>query len=88
MAHLQKSTEGEQQMKSAAKRLQGFASLKRRDPAKLHEIASLGGKAAHAHGTAYEWNSEQAARAGQLGGLASQANRRALRKKRNEAFDA
>jgi general stress protein YciG len=32
------------------------------------EIASLGGKAAHAKGTAHEWTPEEASAAGRLGG--------------------
>jgi general stress protein YciG len=44
---------------------------------KQREIASKGGKAAHAKGTAHEWSREQAREAGRKGGLAS-----ARRKKR------
>src|SRR5437764_2887405 len=39
----------------------GFASM---DPQKQREIASEGGKAAHASGNAHEFNSEEARRAG------------------------
>jgi general stress protein YciG len=39
----------------------GFASM---DPARRREIASMGGKAAHAKGTAHEWSSEEAKEAG------------------------
>lgn len=46
----------------------GFAKM---DPTKQKEIASLGGKAAHAKGTAHEWDSEAARVAGRKGGLAS-----------------
>lgn len=45
----------------------GFASM---DPAKVREIASKGGKAAHQHG-AHEWTSEEAREAGRKGGLAT-----------------
>lgn len=38
-------------------------------------IASLGGKAAHQKGTAHEFTSEEARRAGRKGGKASGANR-------------
>jgi general stress protein YciG len=38
------------------------------DPAKQKEIASRGGKAAHAKGTAHQWDAEAARRAGQKGG--------------------
>jgi general stress protein YciG len=46
----------------------GFASL---DPARRREIASLGGKAAHAKGTAHEWSHEEAREAGRRGGTAA-----------------
>ncbi|MDB5892830.1 MAG: stress-induced protein [Rhodoferax sp.] len=39
----------------------GFASM---DPAKQREIASLGGRAAHASGNAHEFTSEEARAAG------------------------
>ena len=45
----------------------GFASMDRN---KQREIASKGGKAAHAKGTAHEWSREQARAAGRKGGLA------------------
>ena len=41
----------------------GFASM---DPQKQREIASEGGKAAHASGNAHEFNSEEARRAGSM----------------------
>lgn len=46
----------------------GFASM---DPAKQREIASKGGKAAHAKGTAHQWDSREAREAGRKGGEAS-----------------
>lgn len=39
----------------------GFASM---DPEKQRQIASKGGKASHARGTAHEFTSEEASRAG------------------------
>jgi uncharacterized protein len=45
----------------------GFASM---DDKKQRMIASKGGKAAHARGTAHEWNSEEARAAGRKGGKA------------------
>jgi general stress protein YciG len=51
-----------------AKEDRGFASM---DPAKQHEIASKGGRAAHQKGTAHEWTSKEAREAGRKGGLAS-----------------
>jgi len=47
--------------------LRGFASM---DGTKQRRIASMGGRAAHAKGTAHEWSSEQARVAGRKGGLA------------------
>ena len=55
----------------------GFASM---DREKQRKIASLGGKAAHKAGTAHEWNSEEAAIAGQKGGSTT-AKRNAIRRK-------
>lgn len=46
----------------------GFASM---DPSKQREIARKGGRAAHTHGTAHEWSSEEARVAGRKGGAAS-----------------
>lgn len=46
----------------------GFASM---DPAKQREIASKGGKAAHAKGTAHEFTPEEAREAGRKGGQAA-----------------
>jgi general stress protein YciG len=46
----------------------GFAAM---DPALVREIASKGGKAAHAAGTAHEFNSEEARLAGRKGGQAA-----------------
>jgi general stress protein YciG len=43
----------------------GFAAM---DPEQQRMIASKGGKAAHAKGTAHEWTSEEARRAGRQGG--------------------
>ena len=46
----------------------GFASM---SPEKKREIASKGGKAAHAMGTAHTWTSEEAKAAGRKGGSIS-----------------
>ena len=43
----------------------GFASM---DNDKQRQIASKGGRAAHAKGTAHEWTSEEARAAGRKGG--------------------
>lgn len=50
-----------------AKSRQGFASM---DPIQQREIASKGGRAAHASGKAHQFTSEEAAEAGRKGGLA------------------
>lgn len=50
----------------------GFASM---DRDRQREIASKGGKAAHAKGTAHEFDSEEARRAGAKGGAAISKNR-------------
>jgi general stress protein YciG len=51
----------------------GFASM---DREQQREIARKGGRAAHAKGTAHEWNTEEARVAGRKGGLSSYARRR------------
>jgi hypothetical protein len=50
----------------------GFASM---DPSRQREIASKGGRAAHAKGTAHEWSSDEARVAGQKGGIAVSRDR-------------
>ena len=50
----------------------GFASM---DEDKQREIASKGGKAAHEKGTAHEFTSEEARKAGRKGGKAPHSNR-------------
>ncbi len=54
----------------------GFASM---DQQRQREIASKGGKAAHLKGTAHEFTSEEARRAGQKGGEAAHKVRKARR---------
>lgn len=49
----------------SGKSKRGFASM---DPARQRAIASKGGKAAHAKGTAHEWTSDEAREAGRKGG--------------------
>ncbi|WP_050466809.1 KGG domain-containing protein [Herbaspirillum chlorophenolicum] len=46
----------------------GFAAM---DPGKQRQIASMGGKAAHAKGAAHEFTSAEAREAGRKGGLNS-----------------
>jgi len=50
----------------------GFASM---DRERQREIASLGGRAAHARGTAHEFDSSEAREAGRKGGEAVSQNR-------------
>jgi general stress protein YciG len=50
----------------------GFAAM---DPSLVRTLASRGGKAAHAQGTAHEFTSAEARAAGRKGGLASQRRR-------------
>jgi general stress protein YciG len=49
----------------AQKSLRGFAAM---DPAKQRAIASKGGRAAHAKGTAHEFTPDEARAAGRKGG--------------------
>lgn len=53
-------------------RSRGFASM---DEAKQREIASKGGKAAHAKGTAHRFTPNEAREAGRKGGLAVSRDR-------------
>ena len=50
----------------------GFASM---DPDKQKMIASKGGRAAHAKGTAHEFTPEEAREAGRKGGMVVSQNR-------------
>ena len=59
----------------------GFASM---DRARQREIASKGGKRAHAKGTAHEWTSEEARQAGSKGGTARRDRSKAATEKRPE----
>lgn len=67
------AVEGEQPVRRKERR--GFASM---SPEKQREIASKGGKAAHAKGTAHEWTSEEAREAGRKGGMASHRRRKEM----------
>ena len=59
-------------MLEARKARRGFASM---SPEKQREIASKGGRAAHAKGTAHEWSAEEAREAGRKGGQVSRGGR-------------
>jgi len=54
----------------------GFAAM---DPAKQREIASKGGKAAHAKGVGHQFTPEEAAAAGKKGGAAISRDREHMR---------
>lgn len=54
------------------KKKRGFARM---DPAKVKLIAALGGRAAHAGGTAHQFTSEEARAAGKKGGSAPHVSR-------------
>lgn len=57
---------------ASRKSARGFASM---DQSKQKEIASKGGRAAHAKGTAHEFDSGEARAAGRKGGMAVSRNR-------------
>lgn len=59
-------------MSETKKSKRGFAAM---DPKKQREIASKGGRTAHEKGTAHEWTSDEAARAGRIGGTVSRGGR-------------
>lgn len=50
---------------NAERKARGFAGM---DPARQREIASMGGKKAHATGRAHEFNQDEARAAGKKGG--------------------
>lgn len=54
------------------KKKRGFAAM---SPERRREIASMGGKKAHAVGTAHEWTSEEASKFGKIGGAKIGKNR-------------
>lgn len=74
-ANAGQSSNGSQQSGGGAARTRsnrGFASM---DREKQKEIASKGGRAAHAKGTAHEFDSGEAREAGRKGGMAVSRNR-------------
>lgn len=62
----------DEQRKAEGRSRMGFASM---DKDKQREIASKGGKAAHATGAAHEFDSEEGRVVGKLGGKAVSQNR-------------
>ena len=63
---------GDNIQKSGGPAKRGFAAMNENQQ---REIASKGGQAAHQKGTAHEFDSEEARRAGQKGGVAVSRNR-------------
>src|SRR5438477_6157287 len=66
------ATDRDMQSGGSRRSNRGFASM---DRGKQREIASKGGKAAHAKGTAHEFDSDEARNAGRKGGQAVSRNR-------------
>ncbi len=63
-------------------RRRGFAAM---DQTRVKEIASKGGKAAHAAGTAHQFSSDEARNAGRKGGMAPHVRRGGVRRRPTEA---
>lgn len=62
----------------------GFASM---TPEQRRKLASMGGKAAHAAGTAHEWTPAEAREAGRKGGLSTGRRGKNLETALIEAID-
>lgn len=73
---------GERIQEPRKKMRKGFAAM---DPALQKQLASKGGKAAHAQGAAHVFTSEEAKAAGRLGGLMGKKNRTAHKLTAEEA---
>ncbi|MCC2956356.1 hypothetical protein LK542_12090 [Massilia sp. IC2-477] len=72
MATSKENGKGNAQKSGGQPAKRGFAAM---DQNQQREIASKGGQAAHQKGTAHEFDSEEARRAGQKGGEAVSRNR-------------
>jgi uncharacterized protein len=66
-------------------RRRGFAAM---DRDRVKEIASKGGKAAHAAGTAHQFSSDEARNAGRKGGMAPHVRRGGVRRRPAEPTPA
>jgi general stress protein YciG len=66
-------------------RRRGFAAM---DQTRVKEIASKGGKAAHAAGTAHQFSSDEARNAGRKGGMAPHVRRGGVRRRPTETANA
>ena len=62
-------------MNDTPNKARGFSAL---SPEERRRISSLGGKAAHAAGTAHEWTGEEAKAAGAKGGKATAEKKRSV----------
>lgn len=76
------STEPTEENKTEERRprRRGFAAM---DRDRVREIASKGGKAAHAAGTAHQFSSDEARVAGRKGGMAPHVRRGGVRRRPN-----
>lgn len=70
-------TDQNTQLPIPPKQRRGFAVV---DKEKMRQIASRGGKTAHAHGLAHKFTSEKAREAGKKGGAVTAANREHMSK--------
>ena len=68
----EQATTNPEEVEKPRPRRRGFAAM---DPARIREIASKGGRAAHAAGTAHEFSSDEARAAGRKGGTAAHVSR-------------
>jgi hypothetical protein len=72
------TTSPEQETTDQATRRRGFAAM---DRTRVKEIASKGGRAAHAAGTAHQFSSDEARVAGKKGGMAPHVRRGGVRRR-------
>ena len=75
------STENTTPTEERRPRRRGFAAM---DRDRVKEIASKGGKAAHAAGTAHQFSSDEARNAGRKGGMAPHVRRGGVRRRPSE----
>ena len=66
-------------------RRRGFAAM---DRDRVKEIASKGGRAAHAAGTAHQFSADEARNAGRKGGMAPHVRRGGVRRRPGAATEA
>lgn len=78
------ASSGNEETQERRPRRRGFAAM---DRDRVREIASKGGKAAHAAGTAHQFTSDEARVAGRKGGMAPHVRRGGVRRRANNAAD-